>query len=523
MAYITPGTIVDLMSVAMDPTYNHVRYFASNADRNDYFDTKIVRTLTAQTYQNYTDGTIRLSVTPSQVLNCNYMRFRNVGYENKSYYAFIISTTDISNECVEIEFKIDSFMTYWMDYNTPYCFIERMHTRTDEIGDNVIPEPISAEKIDKHVGINMYEDVGGSYQAMTDGYYDLTNISLMMSPNQWGTATMRRINHQYAVVDYGLYSTASQSSIDLFLAVIQDLGERGQMDRIISCKQFPSWAFDPGSLGTNYTPHRDIECRTNSSADIGTYTVRNYKLFTSQFTSLRIIASSGETLEMKPEFCNSQNISGAQVKYKFREYCVLGAEPNVVVIPREYSINNRENRLHIGEFPDVVLTKDSWNEYLNRNGSKIALGMISSSINAVSPKANPADIVAPGAQLLGDMIDAKNQPASMLGSPDPSANLALGEIGWLPMLCQVRAVDAQKIDEFFDMYGYAINNIALPTRKIREKYTYIKTQGLQVNGNIPVEAVTEISNAYNNGVTFWADNANFMNYALAVRQANALH
>lgn len=522
MAYITPGTIVDLMSVAMDPTYKHVRYFATNADKNDYFDGKIVRTLTAQTYQNYTDGTIRLSVTPSQVLNCNYMRFRNVGYENKNYYAFIISTTDISNECVEINFKIDSFMTYWMDYSTPYCFIERMHTRTDDIGDNVIPEPISAEKIDKHTGINIYENNDGSYTSLNNCYYDLTNISLMTTPNQWDTATMRTINHQYAVVNYSVYSTTSQSSIDLFLAVIRNLGVAGQMDSVISCKQFPSWAYDPSVL-FSYTPTRDIECRTDSIAKIGTYSVRNYKLFTSQFTSLRIIASSGETLEMKPEFCNSQNISGAQVTYKFREYCVLGAEPNVVVIPREYSINNRENRLHIGEFPDVVLTKDSWNEYLNRNGSKIGLSMISSSINAMSPKANPADIVAPGAQLLGDMIDMKNQPASMLGSPDPSANLALGEIGWLPMLCQVRAVDAQKIDEFFDMYGYAINNIALPTRKIRDKYTYIKTQGLQVNGNIPVEAVTEISNAYNNGVTFWADNANFMNYALAIRQANSLH
>ena len=147
MAYITPGTIVDLMNVAMDPTYKHVRYFASNSDRDAYFDGKIVRTLTAQTYQNYTDGTIRLSVTPSQVLNCNYMRFRNVGYENKNYYAFIISTTDISNECVEINFKIDSFMTYWMDYNTPPCFVERMHTRTDAIGDNIESEPIQAALI----------------------------------------------------------------------------------------------------------------------------------------------------------------------------------------------------------------------------------------------------------------------------------------------------------------------------------------------------------------------------------------
>lgn len=523
MAYITPGTIVDLISVAMDPTHNHVRYFADDTAKDTYFDGKIVLTLSAQTYQNYTDGTIRLAVTPAQARTVNYMRFRNVGYENKNYYAFILSTTDISNECVEFEIKIDNVMTYWMDYNTPYCYIERMHTRTDALGDNVIPEPISAEKISKHVGINMYQDENGSYTALTDGYYNLTNVSLMRSPDQWATAVIRTINNQYAAVDYGLYSMTNQSSRDLFLAIIQQLDQSGALDRIISCKQFPDWAYNPNELQPSYTPYRDIECRTNTSATIGTYSVRNYKLFTSQFTSMRIIASSGETLDLKPEFCNSSNISGPQVTYKFREYCVLGAEPNVVVVPREYSINNRENRLHIAEFPDVVLSKDAFNEYLNRNGSKIALGLISSAINATTPKASPSEIVAPGVQLLGDMIDMKNQPASMLGSPDPSSNLALGEIGWLPMLYQVRAVDAEKIDEYFDMYGYAINNIGLPTRKIRDKYTFIKTNGLRVNGNIPAEAVEEISAMYNNGVTFWADNANFMNYALAIRQANALH
>lgn len=508
MAYITPSTMIDLMKVAMDPTYTHVRYFASDSDKDTFFDSKVFRSLTANTYQNYTKGTIRIAVTPASVLGCNYIRFRNTGYENKNYYAFVESITDISNECVEITYRIDVFMTYWMDYNTPTCFVERSHTRTDVVGDNLETEPIQAEL--------------KTWQGVHTEYYTLNDVVMVTTPSQWASQTIRLINGQLMVVNIDLFDLTNQSSADLFVALIQNMAQAGELDRIISLKQLPSWAYSTTDPTTNYLPTRTGTITWNRSAFISangaaSYTPRNKKLYTSQFSKLRVRTSDNETIDLKPE-CFSN--SGQNVSMEYTETCNTVGEPSVMVKFTNYSDSTKENRVYISNFPDIMLTKDAWSEYLNRSGASVGLGLISAAVSALGSKSGATDMLQTGGNLITTMADTKRRPASTIGTPNPSMPLALGEFGWAVYRFQVSAEEAQNIDEYFDMYGYAVNAFGLPTRKIRDKYTYIKTKDLRVNGEIPVDAVEAISNAYNNGVTFWADNSNFMNYALAVRQAN---
>lgn len=226
--------------------------------------------------------------------------------------------------------------------------------------------------------------------------------------------------------------------------------------------------------------------------------------------------SNGSTLDLKPECFDTP---GANTEIQVTETCNLIGDVVVMVKLKNYSENPRENRLYIGGFPDIILTKDRWNEYLNQNGANVGLGLIRSALsaNSFSSLANVA--LSP----LATMADIKRQPSSVLGSPGVSFPVANGELGWTVYRLQVPAEEAQRIDEYFDIYGYAVNIIGLPTRKVRDKFTYIKTKELRVNGNMPEDAISAISSAYNNGVTFWADNVNFMNYSLAIRQANSLH
>ena len=79
----------------------------------------------------------------------------------------------------------------------------------------------------------------------------------------------------------------------------------------------------------------------------------------------------------------------------------------------------------------------------------------------------------------------------------------------------IRREFAERIDKYFDMFGYAIHTVAVPNLHARARYTYIKTIGAQVDGNIPSEAVSLIQNVLNNGITFWADTTNFGDYSLA--------
>ena len=508
MAYTTPSTQIDLISDATDPSYRNVRYFATLQAQFDYFTAKTVSTHSSLTYQNYSSGKLRLQVSAATVKDCNYIRIRNVSYENKAYYAFLMSYELISDNCVEIQFKIDYFQTYFFDYNTPSCYIERTHTNTDNVGDNIEKEPMSVEL--------------KTLKGTQSNYYDLSqNIVMVNTPATWNPQNLRILNNQIMVADVTLFDLSVPSSRDLFLAVIQDLNNQGSLDRILFMKSIPDWAYSTTNPTVTYLPSHDVtkfaDATVFVSAHTGgsNYTPRNYKLYTSQFTKVRIMDSNGNTLDLRPECFDTP---GKVTEIQVTETCNIIGDVVVMVKLNNYSDNTRENRLYIGGFPDIILTKDRWNEYLNQNGANVGLGLIRSAISANS-LSSTVGALSP----LATMADIKRQPSSVLGSPGVSYPVASAELGWAVYKLQVPSEEAQRIDEYFDIYGYAVNIIGIPSRKVRDKFTYIKTKELRVNGNMPEDAISAISSAYNNGVTFWADNVNFMNYSLAIREANSLH
>ena len=71
---------------------------------------------------------------------------------------------------------------------------------------------------------------------------------------------------------------------------------------------------------------------------------------------------------------------------------------------------------------------------------------------------------------------------------------------------------ARIIDEYFDMYGYATHRVGVPNRAVRRCYTYVKTIGCSIHGNIPSEDIIEIQNLFNKGIRFWRSTAVFGNY-----------
>ena len=63
--------------------------------------------------------------------------------------------------------------------------------------------------------------------------------------------------------------------------------------------------------------------------------------------------------------------------------------------------------------------------------------------------------------------------------------------------------DAERIDMFFSTYGYAQCRVMQPLRCVRQKWTYLKTADCLVHGDLPSELCYELSEIYNNGITFW--------------------
>lgn len=77
----------------------------------------------------------------------------------------------------------------------------------------------------------------------------------------------------------------------------------------------------------------------------------------------------------------------------------------------------------------------------------------------------------------------------------------------------IKAQFAERIDKYFDMYGYLTNKLKLPNLNNRPKWNYIKTVGANILGNIPQIDLQEIRSLFDNGITLWHDSSTFLDYS----------
>ena len=71
-----------------------------------------------------------------------------------------------------------------------------------------------------------------------------------------------------------------------------------------------------------------------------------------------------------------------------------------------------------------------------------------------------------------------------------------------------------EIDDFFDLYGYAYNGIAVPNINSRPEWNYVKTVGMVGEGSLPSDDSKLIDGYFNNGIRFWNWGDHIGNYSL---------
>jgi hypothetical protein len=87
------------------------------------------------------------------------------------------------------------------------------------------------------------------------------------------------------------------------------------------------------------------------------------------------------------------------------------------------------------------------------------------------------------------------------GDNDPMMNVGFFEFTFE----RIKITDefARIIDNFFDLYGYAVNVVDIPHFDNRPHWTYIKTTNAQVHGEAPADVLGKIESILNGGVRVW--------------------
>ena len=72
---------------------------------------------------------------------------------------------------------------------------------------------------------------------------------------------------------------------------------------------------------------------------------------------------------------------------------------------------------------------------------------------------------------------------------------------------------AERLDAFFDVFGYAVDTVKVPNLTGRPAWNYVKTVGANMKGNIPADRLESMNSRLDGGMTFW-HNSDVGNYSL---------
>ena len=98
-----------------------------------------------------------------------------------------------------------------------------------------------------------------------------------------------------------------------------------------------------------------------------------------------------------------------------------------------------------------------------------------------------------------------------------SANIMLSLEKLCFTVCYYRLSYEQfkQIDNYFDKFGYAINDFKAVNYNNRSNFDYIETSQVVIEGDVPEDDMNVIKNMFNSGVRIWHNTTNFLNFNVA--------
>lgn len=304
------------------------------------------------------------------------------------------------------------------------------------------------------------------------------------------------------------------------------------------------WSFIP----VDYTESAVTKTLVSRPTSIDNYTPRNKKLLTYPYLYLGFNPQNGTKKIYRYEDFTSATPS-------FKIISEINPNPTVHFIPQNYRGKSGDNLSDIASlngYPTISFKTDTFNIWLAQNSEivnlqmeqeaynykidamKSGLGMISD-IGTMATSDNAGAMTGAFGGFINKIFDiarldknhdfyVKNQMAqiekqSML--PDnaslSSSNSTL--LGYDMMddniftRYAIKQEYAERLDKYFDMYGYLINERKAIDINNRPNWNYVKTIGANLLGDIPQSDLQVLKDMFDNGVTFWHNPSTFLDYS----------
>lgn len=553
----TPNSKVRLCSVPFSDYTNVLSFGTDDTARANYFTSKVVYDLTSTDGYSYVKGSgaIRINKNKESLYNINYMMYRNDNFGNKWFYAFVDSIEYINANVTELRFSIDVWQTWESVLNFHDSFIVRQHIpkSQDTIGANTQPENMTSEKY-------VYERTSEKF-FMNGSYYLVVQALGIPRPSYESTADKYLpmstvLNGTLFNGCYFVYSNTVEGYKKL-RELIKAFDEVNKSNSIINIYHVPSNLFFSGtgtlthldsSLPLGYTDE-DTLCSYNiTSKEISIpklekfeissgnyYTPKNKKLLTFPYTKLVLTNTNGSNTTYRQEWFDNG--------ITFNALTDINSPVTIVTYPTDYRAGNTNNSLSLKGLSTTAWESNAYLNYIAYNSNTISINqeLIDKEYNYQSADLlkNYAltGITSPltkGIDLEYNMIknafrtsDTKRRFQASLDDKELMQNNSRGTSNSGMPLHQINKYGFQFIfmrypyeyikiiDNYFDKFGYAINDFKAVNYNNRSNFDYIETSQIIVDGDVPEDDMNVIKNIFNSGVRIWHNPTNFLNFNVA--------
>ena len=501
-----PSTIFRFYSgVPLDMGYQNHVYATSPGGYSGALSTYLTQTASNQSYHRV-GSPIEVNLSFAALSSCNYVAIQNPG--ERIYYGFVADVTYISPANTQVTYTIDVIGTY---LNQGYVslgssWIERMHTAEDTIFSNLTPENFTPSVYRRSIIDNVVYDFSQNYTTIIVSGERPLNAETGSEPFP-GTV--------YAGIYQGIGYIPDGTDGKTTSQALTQLTDANAADSVVEVFMYPSDMLPDSS--TTEVPRTRSVTSTLSYQTVSGYVPANKKLFSYPYYYGEIYNCEGEKLMIQFELLENPNSMTCTL------YGTVTPTASITCVVEGYNGQadfGETNTITMSSFPMCAFTIDSYRAWLAMNKNYLNQSSVLNTMDAVaSIVQNPlgaANAIYHAAkseyQLSTNILTASERSNAVKGQTTADAATSVKEKRFTFYLVQANLESARQIDDYWTRYGYPIRRVQLPSRNNRAKCTYLQTTGCNVSGSAPADAIEEIKQIHDRGITYWSSFANFFDY-----------
>ena len=538
MAAITPNTDLILLKVPLEIDDTNQLTFANATAQYNYFNGLTSKKVYDKfTYQRK-DGVIRINDCMDDLVEYNYVMYRNTNYSNKWFYAYITGLEYVNDGVTAVSIKTDCYQTWMFDLTFKTCFVEREHVNDDTIGVHTLPENLELGELVQNSSTKFEPDktvwTNGKTEQLTNKFMITFQVSELPT-GSYGISSPHRYNGVYS----GLFFLGVKTPADA-TSLIYKYASESKSNAIISIFMSPTAFFDGcqfANIMTSYgnvtvyypvedsltSPMSDSNYTITRPSTLNGYTPKNNKMFTYPFSYITVDNNAGVCITERFENFATSASPSYYMSGALGQGCSIKLSP-IGYKGQQTDAENYEESVTAMKLPICGWASDYYTNWLTQNALNIPL-TIASTVGAVglSIVTGGTGLAVTGAAMLsagtqiGNLLNEKYKASLVPDQAHGNANASDINIAaqqFFTVKCMsVKSEYAKVIDDYFSMFGYLVNSVKLPNITGRTNWNYVKTIGCYIMADIPQEDLQNIKNMFDKGVTFWHNPSTFGDYS----------